>query len=566
MIRKPILHILFISLILFALGWYLTSFQTFFASDGGLRFMQIRQLIEQNWRTFAIDYPQQILDPNFEHVPYYIAYSLINGEIYFHISNIYPLLVSFFYSVMGTSGLPIVAIAGGILTAVAIYKLATLTKLPHPQLLLWATIFTTPILFYCLVIWDHTLATACAAWAVYGLSKALVKNRWQPAFWAGIIAGFGLAQRPEMYMFLLALGVGVLIFFWRQWRLLLAFALAGFFSTLLVWGIQYLWVGHPFGMAFAPHFFNYGISENAIIAPRERASFHKYSFLLFYVQPGSVLTLFATIMILIGIILIVFSLRIKKLKKPGWLIAGGVVCITGYLLLMYYAKLSIIPGIISTFPLIALSLTFVEGKNGRYDRVHHFIYIVAMLFLAGMILIWPSYGGRQWGARYLLPAYALLVYLAYYAYITLLTQLQNKMQKILRYIVFGLLIISISIQIMGVRASYRMRQGKIYNRTTIASLEPDLLIMDQSQWFVPSMMSSILDKQFLQTSDEKNQQALFTRLQEENISQFGFITSQDKDLPRLPKGSCYQLDKNSSQPECGLGSSCWVYQMSNQCE
>jgi hypothetical protein len=566
MIRKPAFHVIWITFLLLLLGWYLASFETFFSVDTGLRFMQVRQLVEHGWRTFAIDYPQQFLDPNLEHVPYYYAYSVIGGDIYFNVSHIYPFLVSIFYGLLGWMGLPVVAIAGGVLTAVAIYKLSKLTRLPRPQIILWVVIFATPILFYSLALWDHTLAAACAAWAVYGVSKALAEGRWQPAFWGGVAAGFGLAQRPEMYLFTLALGLGVLVFSWRKWRLLLAFVLGGVISTFIVWGVQYYWVGHPFGLAFAPHFFGYGAPSQYTVESKGFPTLYKFTFMLFYVEPGILLTFAATLLILVGILLIVFSLRLEQMRKPGWLMAGGITCIAGYILLMYWARYGIIPGIISTFPLIPLSITMVDGQNGRDRRIHHFVFLVTLLFLGGMVLIWPAYGGRQWGARYLLPAYPLFAYLAYYTYVTLQSQLQNDMQKTLRRVTAALLVISVLLQFMGVRALYGVRKEKAYQRDLVASLAPDLLIADKTQMHVPPAMSTLTGKLFLQTGDEANQQALFSNLQEARIPQFGLIISADEEPPRTANDFCYTLDETSSLAECGGGSSCWVYRLSADCE
>jgi len=568
MTKKPGFHVLLISLILLALGWYLASFETFFTVDTGLRFMQVRQLVDQSLRTFAIEYPQQIIDPFLDHVPYYYAYSVIDGDIYFNVSHIYPFLVAIFYGALGTIGLPVVAIAGGMLTAVAIYKLAKLTELPHPQRILWITVFATPILFYSLELWDHTLAAACGAWAVYGIAKGLVTGRWQPMLWGGLIVGLGLAQRPEMYLFTLVLGLGVLVFTWHKWRLLLTFIFGGTISTFIIWGLQYLWVGHAFGLAFAPHFFGYGRPAQYIVETSKSASpqLYKFTFLLFYVQPGIMLTFVATLLILVGTILIVFSLRLESMRKPSWLMAGSIATIIGYIMLMYWARYGIIPGVISTFPLIALSLTYVDKENGRYNHIHHFVFLVAWLFLAGMVLIWPAYGGRQWGARYLLPVYPLLAYLAYYTYSALQLQLENNMQKTLRYVAAGLLIISVFLQFMGVRALHMVKQDKAIQRDFIASLAPKLLVADNSQSHVPPAMSTLKDKLFLQTGNDENQQSLFTQLQAKNVTQFGYITRSDKDLPPISSSLCYELNEELSLPQCGGGSSCWVFQQSTECE
>ncbi|MFQ5435272.1 MAG: hypothetical protein ACE5FD_10395, partial [Anaerolineae bacterium] len=89
-------HLLLMTIVLLLSAWLVFEPLVFANSDVGLRFIQIRSLVEQGWNTLAIPYPTEI-DPGFNFSPYYYAYSLLDGRLYFNISPFFPLASSFFY-------------------------------------------------------------------------------------------------------------------------------------------------------------------------------------------------------------------------------------------------------------------------------------------------------------------------------------------------------------------------------------------------------------------------------------------------------------------------------------
>jgi hypothetical protein len=250
-------HVLILTLLLFGIAWYFMSSLTFFISDVGLRFLQIRELIAHNWQSFAIGYPGRPFDPELLHTPYNYAYSLLAGNLYLKITPFLPLVASWLYAILGPLGLAIVPVAGTIITAVAVYQLARLTALPKPEWLLWITAVATPLFFYTFELWDHTIAVACGALAVYGLSRAALHKSWLPAFLGGLALGIGLGQRQEMYMFAIAIGLAALLVLWPRWSTAVALAGGACLGVLPLWWLQYQWVGHPLGMALASNLLGY---------------------------------------------------------------------------------------------------------------------------------------------------------------------------------------------------------------------------------------------------------------------------------------------------------------------
>ena len=527
-----LLHIAALTLALLLLAWASISSLTFLVGDTGLRFIQVRELIAQRWQTFAIDYPAQVLDPDFQHTPFYYAYSIIEGDIYLNISHFFTFVASFLYAGLGIWGLAAAPALGGVLTAVAVYRLGVLTHVAYPRLLLWTAVFGTPILFYSLELWDHTWATACAAWAVYGLARGLMNGRWQPIFWGGVAAGIGLGQRPEMYVFAIALGGALVIVAWRQSQRWLALIGGGLAGALPVWFLQYRWVGHPFGLAFAPHFFGYGRPavfpvqsyDGLTITPAV-----KIGRLLFYIQARDLGTFAAAMLIVLGLFILIFSLRVPAWRRPGWIWGSLILTVIGYGLFTCQAQNVILSGLFTTFPLIIFALAFVEKPNDLTTTrpVYLLAWLTAVIFIILMLGLWPAYGGKQWGARYLLPAYPLLLFAAFYSLTRRVKVEKRSYAQTLRAYFAVLLGVSLIMQILGARLIFNSHAYQLPVRDSVQALPADIILVNDP-FFPPAMAAT--DKQFLYVGSAKDLQTLIPRLAESGVQRFGFITAEGSRL------------------------------------
>ncbi|MCP4362695.1 MAG: hypothetical protein GY796_32220 [Chloroflexi bacterium] len=509
-------HLLLLAVVLFAVAALFMSSLTFLLSDVGLRFLQIRELIAHNWQTFAISYPARPYDPELAHVPYYYAYSIIENEIYLNITPFLPLLASWFFALLGPVGLAIVPVGGTVLAATAVYQLASLTKLPHPQRLLWITVFCTPLLFYTFELWDHTLAVGCAAWSVAGLIWAVIRGRWQPAFLAGLMLGFGLGQRPEMYVFALSLGLAAVFILRPYWKMTLILVAGSLVGILPIWWWQYRWVGHPLGMALAANLWDYGRPESYPFMP-DAFTFSRpitIGRLLILIQSHDMLTFAAALLVLVGVVVLVLCLRVEKWRQPRLLYAGLVLCLLGYGFFVFQAaQLTMLTGLITTFPIICFSLAFVSAENdhGRYRQIYLFILTSTMLFLGSMFLAWPVSGGLQWGARYLLAATPLLVYLAAYNIHAYDQMFSGKLQRTLKQTVIGLLAVSLIIQLAGLHMQWRKHQEAQQIQAFVNGLPAEVILTNGP--FLAAHISGVdSNKMFMYVADEQDVITLIPRL------------------------------------------------------
>ena len=513
-------HVLILTLFLFLIAALLMPKLTFLLSDVGLRFLQVRELIDSNWQTFAINYKAQPFDPELAHVPLYYAYSVIDGEIFLNITPFLPLLASWFYALLGPIGLAVVPIAGTVLTAVAVFKLADITELPRASWLFWLTAIATPMFFYTFELWDHTLAAACAAWAIYGLSSAIIKQKLLPAFWGGIILGIGLGQRPEMYVFAIAVGVACLVISWPRWRVTAVLIGGSFLGVLPLWILQYLWVGNPLGMALATNLFDYGRPESyafdsGVIGFSRPVTIGRF---LMFIRPGDPTTFVAALSILFGFITIFMSLRQEKWRTSRNLYVGLLFLMIGYGIYVILAlQTSALVGLITTFPLLVLSLTFVPKSvdNGRYRSIYHLVFLAAGLFLLMMLILWPASGGLQWGSRYLLPVIPLLVYLAAYGINVFSQVVDGKTQQAFRRLTVGLLCMMVFIQCSGLKVQLDLHQEAQQIQNFVENLPSEIILTNAP--FSPAHLSGIDNKTFIYVADENDLEQMVTRLANDNI-------------------------------------------------
>ena len=521
---KTAVSILIIFLILLGISWYFMSSLTFFSNDNGLRFLQIQELVKNHGSSFTVSYPARFLDPDMAYTPFYYAYSVIDNEIFLQISSFLPLVTAWVYPVLGTLALPLVPVVGGVLSATAVFYLGKITVVKRPYVLLWSAILATPLFFYSLELWDHSIAVACALWATVGFAKSLLTHRWQPALYGGFALGFGLGQRPEIYMYAIALGAAALLLSWKQWQLILALIIGSILSAIPVWFLQWRWTGHPLGMSFAPHLFKYGVLESyPASTPGYPRNVTLTRFIL-YIQGKDELVFLAALLILIGIFLIIFTVRIPRWQKSWLLWLAFSMAASGSLLMVGRTWGQPLPGILSTFPLIAISLIYLNDKQDKSDRrpVYLLVLITVLLFLGLMIALWPASGGIQWGARYLLPAYPLLLFLAFYVVTIEAPILTDSYSKTFQRVATALLAVTILLQGYSVLLLAQKHQSEIVYREAINHLAADLILTNNP--FLPSAMVSLENKQFLYINDTEDLNNLVSQMYKNDIDRFALLT------------------------------------------
>jgi hypothetical protein len=530
--RKTAVSVATLFLLLWGLSWWLNRSISIFVGDNGVRFIQIRELVANQWQTLAVNYPGRIFDPDLLYVPYYVAYSVVDNEIFFDITPFVPWLASWGYAALGVPGMMLVPVLGGVFTAVAIFRLAQLSHLPHPHLIMWLTIFATPMFFYSIELWDHSLAAALAAWSVYLVARGLVTG--SPAWFvlAGMLVGLGLGQRPELYMFAICLGVGAIWVTGRQWRPVLLVVAGGLITAVPIWLWQYAQVGHPLGMAMATHLFGYGEPPYLQSVASGYPWFLKTSRKLFVIEAHAPITFISSLSIITGLITFILVVRVKKWQRLWVWRTVAAVFLTGHaLLIIRVLQPSTSIGVLATLPLMILTLMFIERSVPKQPvrQVYEFVFVVAFLFFIGMLLIWPTFGGLQWGSRYMLSFFPLAVYLAFYNYHALLPIWSDWRGRALRQLMVAVLVISVLLQVSGFYFQlFRHQQTGTY-RDGVAALETDVVITNAP--YLPAESASLVDLMFFYVRDSEGLAVLIPRFWEAGVTEFAVVPLEMLPLP-----------------------------------
>lgn len=481
-----------VTVILFGMSWLSVSTETFFLTDTGLRFIQIQALVDNQGQSFAIDYPFRSIDPAFRYVPYYRVYLVINDQVFLSLSPFFNLLSAGFYAAWGSIGLTIVPVLGAIFTALAGYQLATLGRLPAPHCFFLATIFATPIWFYSLEVWDHTLGTALTTWAVYLVAWGLDTSSSRLIFLGGIVLGLATGQRPEIYTFAIALGLALLVASKWQWRYAFLATGGGIIGAIPLWILQYNWFGHPLGPVVGKRM-GYGSLESYLYQGRSVGRLIETGRLVTLVEAGDVISFMAAILSVIGLLLIILGLNSRRWQQPGLFKLAGLLTVAGYLIFIYLGLNGILSGLLPTFPLIALAVTYRPPPNTR--QLYQFVYLTTGLFLGLMVLLWPAYGGPQWGARYLLPSYPLMIYLAGQIYVTYRHTLPANLQPVFSMTATTLLILTVVLQLIGVGRLYEIHYEQIPKLAATRQLPANTIITNNP--YFPSSMAAATEKDFI---------------------------------------------------------------------
>ena len=546
-VKKFVIH-LFLSIILFLFAVILISPLVFLGSDVGLRYLQIKNLITQNWQTFAIDYPAALIDPDLEFVPYYYAYSVIDHQIFLSISPYLPLFSSILFKIMGIAGLAVIPVLGAIFTGWAVKKIFNLHDLPYPDLMFWLTILATPILFYSLQIWDHTIGVAFSTWAVYFAAKGIKHNNKYDFLWVGVLLGLGLGQRPELYVFAIAITIGILIASKTKFMHLAYYFIGGVIGVIPIWITQYLWSGHPLGIIMGRQLLGYGEPENYPFAPTQRLEFPRHTkiglFLYDIDQTQPVLNVLVLFLLLIGLYLLI--LAFKKRQKLSLLYIGLSMFLLAYVISLFANPGQTIQGLLSTFPLIALSLIWIPQKDADDPQIwrgYQLIGVTSLIFLAIMVFIWPADGGLQWGARYLLPVYPLLFYMAIFTFHRLNQDLNNQWQKALQITTVALLIVSIALQMMSVYTLLYYYKIKGDARNIVENLPAQYILTNAP--YLPSDLTAT-DKTFLYVDNSEILTVVLNRMASQGSYDFAVIPPLAQIELRIPdRITGYRIEKIS---------------------
>jgi hypothetical protein len=158
---------------------------------------------------------------------------VIGGKTYSTYSPAFPALSVPFYAAFGYWGLFLLPILGTLLM-IALLPALTARSILLPGIVL---VFGTPVLWYTIVFWEHTIAAGIA------VAAFILAERERPLI-AGVLAAISTVYREEGYIVIASIAIAMLVTRKRPWSFLAAAVIALVPWWLFNWAL----FGNPLGL------------------------------------------------------------------------------------------------------------------------------------------------------------------------------------------------------------------------------------------------------------------------------------------------------------------------------
>ncbi|MFC1511762.1 hypothetical protein ACFL5H_01025 [Candidatus Latescibacterota bacterium] len=519
--------------------------QYFWIADNDNKFLQLEAIISSGYADYSIPWPGVALDPEFTFNPLPSPFSQVSGgRLYSIFSPVFATVSTIPYRLFGFTGLYLLPLAGSLLLLWGVFSVGRAAgfddRASHAAVLV--TGLCTPVWFYSVLFWEHTIAVACCVWTVYFLFRFTGNRSFRTLAVMSVLAALGVYFRDELYLFCLVVSLTA-GYLYPGRRLRTFFITAGIMLGAVVplWFFQGWSIGRPFGFHLGEHLFSVsGITEH--LAARPQVVYNLFLAAL----PNTALS------VLISAPLIAFLLVPGRfLRGFGWTavpIALGGLVLAAVSLGGYIVTESPIAWLLQSNSLLPASPVLVLAATSfRPDGAAHKtggsspIRLIATLYLLIYALAAPAMGstGIHWGNRFVLVLYPLLALLAV-EYGMSWARPAGRRKPLAAMLVGLLLIISFTAQVYSCTLIARKKDFNRRLTETVATRPEEAVVTDV--WWVPQALSYIFyEKQLFYVPSPVLLQDLGRRLIDHGITDVLFITTTSV---HPPTGDTTRVDDN----------------------
>jgi hypothetical protein len=377
----------------------------FWSLDEGGKFLYLQNTIKTGIPGGPLIYPGRDLDPDLRFVPL-LWLVRVAGQYYSWWPVAFPLLTLPFYLLFGWTGLYLMPAVSGAVCALCSGLIVRETCPGKPRLTVAAVLISaaaTPVLFYSTTFWEHAPAAALLLGAIW---LALRAQRTRQAGWlivAGVLASWSTLLRTEDAALVAGLGLALLL--WR-WRWGLAFG-ATYAVACLPWLLaNWVLMGNIFSRQWQ------ALMGAPALSGVTSAPWLFISYLLFNAPLVGAFDL-GPVALSVGASLTLIGVCAVFIERLRWAVAAaylGLAILCGSVLLepsgyrSVHGFLLIAPGVVAGAWLLA--------RRSTWERSLAPAILLGGVAIFGAVFVaraWLAAGGLQWGPRYLLALYPLLV-------------------------------------------------------------------------------------------------------------------------------------------------------------
>ena len=492
----------------------------FASSDAGVKLWQVQSIARTGRLDAPIDYAGAPYDPDHQYSPFLAPWFFWeDGQPYSEYISPFIWGSAALYALWGHTGLLVLPWLAGVLSLIMTAWLAWRVRPDR-----WAALaplligLSSPLLIYSLEFWEHTSGVCLTLLALVGVIKAMDGvHPWRWLIIAGAAVGLGLTMRAELYVFPLALAIGLLTLrsAWPLLRALIGLAIGGLLTAGPWWLYQFVRWGSPLGPRLTQNMPALGGTD--MLERLGDTTGRNWTMLWPVGGEGWAALLILGMVALALSGLVMLGRRGQPARVALALLTTSLIAIAALLL----ARMTIWndgqalrpDDLLATFPLILMVLfvPLLRSNSVYLSRETRFLAIVALAFSVLVVIVSPFQGGVQWGPRFLLPAIAPLVIVV----MVVVGEVRRNMVGLARagiMLSFGALFIAgAASTVLGVRF---IQDGQLNNLalSTIIEQWPDRVVVSDA-WFLPQGAPYIFqDKIWLLAEDETKMFNLIQRL------------------------------------------------------
>jgi 4-amino-4-deoxy-L-arabinose transferase-like glycosyltransferase len=237
-----------------ALFWlvFLTGDRKTQFGDFGLMYVQVEQIIRQDYKSLAFDYPARAYDPDFEFVPFRFPYfGKVGSQHYVHFPPYFPLMHAPLYQLLGSTGLYIPGFLATLGTLILVVRMGQRLGLPDPLTALIPPVFllASRLLLYNIVFHEYTIAVFIVTTGLWFFMKGMDGNA-RGFVWFGFFMGLALIFRLEFLGIIAGFSL-VAVWLLRSWvRTPWLIGLGAAAPVLALAAANTYLHGHPLGLRY----------------------------------------------------------------------------------------------------------------------------------------------------------------------------------------------------------------------------------------------------------------------------------------------------------------------------
>jgi len=511
--KRPLLALALTAAVYASLAFLILPQAAFFSSDEGLKFIQLQNFVRKGFSGFTLEYPGRGLDPDLSYVPINNPPALIReGQVYAVYPIIFPLLATPLYRILSYAGLYIIPLTSGLLTLVITCWLARLTGGSGISSIIVLGL-CSPLVFYSLVFWDHTLGTMLSTLAIALVVKNLENARKPWLIAGGILVGLAIWVRSEIYVMGLVMPVALFLLASRRFVYTLSLCMGMLLALVPLWVFQFLVYGDFIG----PHVGHFAWLAEELPMTTDRVAIIYHTLLEGNSSP--VLS-FLYIMAFVASAMLFRSSRLRR-RNLLIIVNFGILAIVTIPNILEASAGRPLGGLITTAPFLVFGFTSL--LNSSVGQRNRFLLAIGLGYTALVCVLTPVDPGLQWGPRFLLPIFPLLAVVATNNFRALQAAGDLRSERLLRACFVSTVALSLMVQVAGLRTLYiiKTRDRDLIQHT--GQLDAVHILSDEygyAQYAAPLFY----EKEFFYVRNQEDYQRLTETLVSHDISRYAFVT------------------------------------------